>query len=180
MSKPIRTTVVFALVSGFFYLPLSWGVVHHWYYPAPIQLVIWAQLAVYALLLARWSQTRLIAILFPILLLLAMALLPGSHNGFIVLAVGVLSWIRSGICFQGAPLRCLMAELVTVAGGLTLFLLLAGPSALSWSLGFCLFGLVQSLYFYIVPIQSEEKNRRIPRDPFEHAFQEAQKIVDAD
>ena len=30
------------------------------------------------------------------------------------LALGVLCWVRSGICYSGTPLRALTAELVTV------------------------------------------------------------------
>lgn len=177
MNKPVRTTIVFALLCGLSYLPLSSGLGRLWLYPSGFQLVIWTQLAIYAVLLARWSHTRIMAILFPLLVLLVLALLPGAYSGFVILALCILSWIRSGICFHQSAFRSLMAEIVTVVGGVTLCLLLAGNSALSLSLGISLFGLVQALYFFIVPTRPEEKKCKAPQDPFEHAFQEAEKIV---
>jgi hypothetical protein len=180
MNKPIRTTLVFALASGLLFGPLTWTLSRYWFWPPAVNLVLWAELAIYALLLARWSHTRVKTLLFPLVLLLAMALWPGMYGSFILLALVMFSWIRSGICFQGTLLRNLMAELVTVVGGLLLVVFLTGASAASWSLGMCLFGLVQSLYFFMVSNAAMEETQHLPQDPFEHAFQEAEKILVSD
>lgn len=179
MNKPVRTTVIYALVVGLLFLPVSWVLGRYLYSPPGFQLAIWLQLALYSVLLARWSQTRLLSIIFPLILLLVAAWFAVDPAGYLLLALAVFSWIRSGICFNGAPLRRLMAEVVTVAGGMAAVVFLVGSSSLSWALGFTLFGLVQALYFFLVPLKGGETLSGRPRDPFEHAFREAQKIVDA-
>lgn len=179
MNKPVRTTVVYALVVGLLFLPVSWTLGRYLYSPPGFQLVIWLQLAVYSVLLARWSHTRLISIVFPLILLLVAAWLPAYPAGYLVLALATFSWIRSGISFYGAPMRRLMAEVVTVAGGLAAVVFLVGSSSFSWALGFTLFGVVQALYFFMVPQPGGEGLERVPHDPFEIAYKEAQKIVEA-
>lgn len=179
MNKPVRSTIFFAILCGVLYLPLLGALSRLWFYPSAFQILVWGQLAVYAVLLARWSHTRLWRIAFPLLLLLMVTLLPGAYGSFVILALGMLSWIRSGICYHNSSLRSLLAELATVAGGVALFAFLTGPSALSTALGMTLFGVVQSLYFFIIPMNSEEKIDAKAQDPFEQAFLEAEKIIDA-
>ncbi len=178
MNRPIRTTIVFALVSGFLLLPLTHLLNGYWYWPTASKLVLWTDLAVYALLLARWSRTPLLPILFPLALLLGVALWPKSHLGFYALALGVLCWIRSGICFHNKPLRALMAELITLAGGITLVSLLGSGSMIAWPLGLCLFILVQSLYFFIISEDGTRKTKETREDPFDQAYGEAEKIME--
>jgi hypothetical protein len=177
MNKPIRTTVVFALVSGFLALPLTELLGRFGTYPAAFKWVLWMNLAIYTLLLARWGRTRLLSILFPLVLLLGVALWPGTWIGFYALALGVLCWVRSGICFSDTPLRALIAELVTVVGGITLVGTLGSSSRAAWPLGLCLFILVQALYFYIIPANSDQKAQTASPDPFEQARHEAEKVL---
>jgi len=177
MNKPIRTTVVFALVSGFLALPLSELMGRYGGYPAAFKWILWMDLAVYALLLARWSRNRPLSILFPLALLLGVAFWPGTWVGFYALALGVLCWVRSGICFSDTPLRLLIAELVTVAGGIALVGTLGSNSRAAWPLGLCLFILVQTLYFYIIPADSDRKTKAASPDPFEQARYEAEKVL---
>ncbi len=179
MNKPVRTTIVFALVCGLLFGPLTWVLGRFWLWPPSFQLVLWAELAIYAVLLARWSNTRFKAVVFPLVLLLAMALSPGMSGGFVVFALVMLSWIRSGICFNGGVLRSLLAETVTGVGGLALVVFLTGSSLLSWSLGLCLFVLMQSLYFFMVSYGSMDAMKIAPQDPVEQAFYEAEKILSA-
>ena len=177
MNKPIRTTVVFALVSGFLALPLTELLSRFGSYPAAFKWVLWMDLAIYALLLARWSRTRLLSILFPLALLLGAAIWPGTWIGFYALALGVLCWLRSGICYSHTPLRALIAELVTVVGGIALVGTLGSNSTAAWPLGLCLFVLVQALYFYIIPTDSDQKTKTAFTDPFEQARHEAEKVL---
>ena len=177
MNKPIRTTVVFALVSGFLALPLSELLGRYGGYPAAFKWVLWMDLAVYALLLARWSRARPLSILFPLALLLGAAIWPGTWIGFYALALGVLCWLRSGICYRHTPLRTLIAELVTVVGGIALVGTLGSSSRAAWPLGLCLFILVQALYFYIIPADSNRKATTASSDPFEQARHEAEKVL---
>ncbi|MBI5593853.1 MAG: hypothetical protein HY881_25650 [Deltaproteobacteria bacterium] len=177
MNKPIRTTVVFALVSGLLALPLTQLLGRYGGYPAAFKWVLWMYLSIYALLLARWSRTRLLSILFPLALLLGAVFWPGAWIGFLALALGVLCWVRSGICFSGTPIRALSAELITLVGGITLVGTLGSGSMAAWPLGLCLFILVQALYFYIIPADIGGKIKTASLDPFEHARHEAEKVL---
>jgi hypothetical protein len=179
MSRPTRTTIVYALAGGFLVVPAAMLLSPYLQWATAFKLALWADLAIYAVLLARWSRTRLLAVLFPLALLLGAALWPRTYAGFFFLAVGVLCWIRSGICFQNAPLRTLAAEVITVLGGSALVMLFGGHTPLNWAIAICLFTLVQALYFFIVP-----RNRKIAAkngvagDPFDRAVEEACKVLE--
>jgi hypothetical protein len=111
-------------------------------------------------------------------LLLGAALWPGAGNGFIWLTLGVLSWIRSGICFRRAPLRALTAELVTTAGGAGLVVMLWQPSAIAQALAVWLFFLCQTLYFFIMPVKAVE-GKNSHGDTFEKARQDLERVLDS-
>ena len=57
MSKPVRTTIVFALASGILMVPVVEVLSTCWSWPAAFKLALWIDLAVYAILLSRWSRT---------------------------------------------------------------------------------------------------------------------------
>ena len=178
MKRPVRTTIAFALVSGFIAVPITLLLSTYLGWSLAFKLTLWADLGVYAILLARWSRTRLLSVAFPLILLLGTAIWPHSYTGFFFLAAGVLCWVRSGICFQAAPLRTLAGEVITVLGGSSLVMLLGGRTSLSWAIGIFLFTLVQTLYFFIVPGCGEENRINVPDDPFERAMEEARKVLD--
>ncbi|MDA8140343.1 MAG: hypothetical protein M0036_16975 [Desulfobacteraceae bacterium] len=177
MNRPVRTTIVFGLVSAVLIFPVVEVFTNRWGWSLSFKVTLWADLAVYAALLARWSGRSPSAIVFPLLILLGTALWPWSYAGFFLLGLGTLSWIRSGICFKAPPLRLIFAETVTMAGGAGLVAAM-GPSApLSWSLALWLFFLVQTLYFFIMPGLAEKSNTGACGDAFEAASREAEKIL---
>lgn len=178
MNRPIRTTIVYALVSGFLVIPLALLLSTYLYWSTALKLALWADLAIYGVLMARWSGTRLLSVLFPLAILLGTALWPGTYSGFFILALGIFAWMRSGICFRGTPIRALMAELTTVVGATVLLLLIGSNSYAAWALNICLFFLVQSLYFFIVPIRRKRLEARMTQDPFEQAVAEAKKVLE--
>jgi hypothetical protein len=179
MNNPSRTTIVYALAGGFLVVPAAMLLSPYLHWATAFKLSLWADLAIYAVLLARWSRTPLIGVLFPLALLLAAALWPHTYGGFFFLAVGVLCWIRSGICFQGTPLRALAAEAITVLGGCFMVMLFGGHTTLSWALAICLFSLIQALYFYIVPHRrTATENSKQDSDPFDRAVEEARKVLE--
>ena len=178
MNRPTRTTIVYALVGGFVVVPTAMALSPYLHWATAFKLALWADLAIYAVLLARWSRTRLLSVIFPLALLLGAALWPGTYTGFFFLAVGVLCWIRSGICFQGAPLRALAAEVITVLGGSALVMLFGGRTSLSWAIAVCLFTLVQAIYFFIVPQNRRTAEKKmVAGDPFDRALEEARKVL---
>jgi hypothetical protein len=177
MSKPVRTTIVFGLVSGTAMYPAVMLLMPALGWSAAVKLTLWGILALYALLLARWGRSGTLGILFPLTLLLGAALWPPAHAGFFLMALGVLSWIRSGICFTGTPLRALIAELVTVVGGAALVAFQVPSSTVGWAVGIWLFALVQSLYFFIIPGR-DSRDVHTSADPFEEARRELEKVLE--
>ncbi len=71
-----------------------------------------------------------------------------------------------------------MAELITLAGGITLVGLLGSGSMIAWPLGLCLFILVQSLYFFIIFEAGTRKTKETQGDPFDQAYGEAEKVME--
>ena len=143
-----------------------------------LKLTVWAAVAVYAALLARWSRTRRLDLAFPLALLLGAAFWPHAYTGYYLLALGVFSWIRSGICFNTNPLRAMTAELITMAGCAAWVAFWSPRSALAWALAVWLFFLVQTLYFFIVPLQVEPDVGLQSVDPFERAWKAARRFLE--
>jgi hypothetical protein len=179
MSYPVRATIVYALAGGFLVVPAALMLNAYLHWATAFKLVLWTDLAIYAVLLARWSRASLPGVLFPLILLLGGALWPQTYNGFFFLAAGVLCWIRSGVCFRGTPLRALAAEVITVLGGCSLVMLFGGQTPTSWAIAVCLFSLVQALYFFIVPLHRTAAARPgRDADPFDRALDEARKVLE--
>lgn len=180
MNKPVRTTIVFGLASGVLLLPLAGFMTSRLGWPLAFKLSLWLDAALYALLLTRWSSTRVVSILFPLLLLLGAVLWPYAYSGFFLLGLGIFSWIRSGICFKAPPLRRLTAEVITVAGGAGLVAICGPASPFGWALAVWLFFLVQALYFFLVPAAARKGGvDQQSRDPFPAALQEAENVLEA-
>ena len=179
MKRPVRTTLVMAFLSGFVIYPVLATVlapVLGW--PATPKLILWAAVAVYALLLCRWSKTGLLSVVFPLVVLLGAALWPYVYTGYFLLLLGVLGWIRSGICYPDRPVRAILAEVITLAGGVFLVGIWMPGSTLQWGLGIWLFGLIQCLYFYIVGWDRPNRDEKETMDPFEQARRELEKALD--
>jgi len=175
--RPVRTTVLFGLLSAGASVPAVWALDLVLPGPMALRLTVWLALALYGLLLSRWAGRGVAGIAFPLLLLLVCALAGVPSALFLVLAAAVLSWVRSGVCFPGPLFRTLAAELLVSLGGGALVLSLDPHSALTWALGFWLFFLVQALYFVPFAGAADGDADPGPRDPFEEAMQRAERIL---
>jgi hypothetical protein len=178
VKRSVRTTLVFGAISAALFMPLAWGLAGLVGWRMAFKLVLWADLLCYSLLLIRWSGKGPGAALFPLALLLGTAVWPGINAVFFFLGLGVLSWVRSGICFTGAPLRVMVAEIITVAGGAGLVVLLGPGSTIAWAISLWLFFLVQALYFFIAPGVESPAAARPAADPFAQAHREALRVLD--
>lgn len=178
MKKPVRTTVFFGLLSALMVLPLSRLLTGSLGGIVAIKLVLWADLALYALLLCRWGKRPALSALFPLVLLLGAVLWPGPYAGFFLVVLAVISWIRSGICFTSTPLRSLFAEIATALGCGILIALWWPGSALAWASALWLFFLFQSLYFFFVPLDEERRPPALPVDSFESARQKLESLLE--
>ena len=174
--RPMPTTILFGLMCGLFFIPVSMVLGYIVYWPMAFRLAIWSYLALYGLLLTRWGKVSPISIVFPLLILLVFVFWGNSNSAFLLLALGILSWIRSGICFQRPLFKILGAELLVCIGGGVLVAYFAPHSTLTWAMGIWMFFLVQSLYFVLMGDISDEEER-LAVDPFEQARKHAERIL---
>ena len=178
MKRPLRTTLVYGAISALAVMPAAGLLSAYLGWSTAFKLVLWADLAGYAALMARWSGKPLTAITFPLVLLLGTALWPGVYTAFFFLGLGMLSWLRSGICFSKTPIRAVAAETICVAGGTSLVALLGPDTTVTWAVSIWLFFLVQALYFFMVPSVNRPTPARTQPDPFEQAQREALRVLD--
>jgi hypothetical protein len=178
MKSPVRTTLVYGLSCALAAMPAALGLAAYVGGSIALKLVLWTILSGYSLLLARWSGRHPAVLLFPLILLLGTAVWTGIGSVFFFLGLGVLCWLRSGICFNGFPLRAMIAETLTAGGGAALVVLLKPGSAVTWAVSIWLFFLVQALYFFIVPHRGPKTNDRQNADPFDRAQRGAQRILE--
>ncbi len=66
--KPVRTTIVYGILCGLLYMPLTMLLMPLFSWSVSFCLIIWLYLAVYALLLAGWGRKNPSRIIFPLLL----------------------------------------------------------------------------------------------------------------
>ena len=178
MKRSVRTTLVYGLISALTVMPAAWSLAGFVGWPMAFKLALWLDLLGYAALLARWSGKGSRVILFPMALLLGTALWPGVYTGFFFLGLGIFSWIRSGSCFCGTPVRAVAAEVITVGGGAGLVSLLGPGSSVTAAISIWLFFLVQALYFYVVPASCPPGAVGTAADPFDQAHRESLRVLD--
>ena len=177
IAKPIRSTIAWGLISGLIYLPLSLIFNSMAFWPLSFQLLLWTLLAGYGVLLSCWASKPLASVALPLLLLLFAAFLIQSTATFLLAALGMLSWMRSGICFnQTSVVKRFVAE---TGLGLSSGLPMAAsvPAAtLTGALGVWLFFLIQALYFVVFEYRNDPATR-VELDPFERAKMAAEQIL---
>lgn len=165
--QPVRTTLILGGLGGLAFLAAGVPGVGFGFRPWMVFGIVWCLAAAYALALVRWSGRSLPAVLFPLLVLGGVgAVLPRAGATF-VLALGVLSWIRSGVCYPRSPLPALFREVLLCGGGGLVLVLWDPTTPLAWALGIWLFSLVQALFFILfepVPLSAD-----VPPDPFDQA-----------
>ncbi|MBI9077065.1 MAG: hypothetical protein JEZ02_16770 [Desulfatibacillum sp.] len=187
LEKEIKTmrnhfsgTIWFALACGLLFVPatMALGIFAGPYWA--FRLVLWGFLAGYALLLRRWANARTLSCLFPLTLLLALVFVGLPRVTFLVAALVILAWIRSGIYFSGPGARAWVMELGVSVGGAMLVNMLSPHSLLTWALAVWLFFLVQSLFFVLGPDNGATWEDPFKPEPFEQARQRAERILSGD
>ena len=177
MKKEVRITMIFgflsALSAALFFSHLQF--ISGW--PVGCNFYLLVSLMIYSIILCGLSGTPPRSILFPLLLLLGIAIWPDDGIGFMAISLGIFSWIRSGICYPGAPLRSITTEAATLGGAGCAFIWL--PNApLALPLSILLFFLFQSLYFYLIPDNISEHQPAPPKDDFERARREVERLLE--
>lgn len=174
--RPMLSTILYGLMCGVTFVPVSMVLSYVIYWPEAFRLAIWSYLALYGLLLARWAKANPISIVFPLLILFLLVFWGNSNSAFLLLGLGILSWIRSGICFQRPLAKMLGVELFICIGGGALVAYFAPHSTLTWAMGIWMFFLVQSLYFVLMGETGGEEET-LTLDPFEEAKRQAERIL---
>jgi len=181
LPRPVLTTVLLGLICGISFIPLNLVLNKIFFGPNTICLTLWLFTAGYAVLLARWSRQKLMPVFYPVLFLFLTVFLVHSIGAFFILALAVISWIRSGICYQGhCKIRLMVELLLCVAGGALIAVFTPG-SAVAWALGVWLFFLLQSLYFALFDSNLATLDSQYEKepDPFERASRQAEDILSA-
>ena len=176
-ANPIRTTIAWGVTGMLVYIPLCVGLSLVVFWPLSFKLSLSALLAGYGVWLCRWAQQPLRSILLPIILLFMAAFYFQSTNAFLFTGIGLLSWIRSGICFKKESIVKRLAAEIGLGLGTGLLVSGAMPNVnLVWALGVWLFFLIQALYFLLFDY-SREQETHIELDPFEKAKTAAETIL---
>ncbi|MFC1523342.1 hypothetical protein ACFL6N_00990 [Thermodesulfobacteriota bacterium] len=174
--RPVRTTIVYGLICAALFIPLTFFLGPLLYWSKTLNITLWLFLAGYAFLLARWGRKGPAVIAFPLMLLLAVVFWGLPISAYLILSLGILSWVRSGICFTHSFFRMLVAEICVCLGGAALVAGFSPHSTYSLAIGIFLFFLIQSSYFLIF-IPGDEREKDIVTDPFDQARQDLEKIL---
>ena len=173
--QPVRTTVIFGLICALLFIPLTLGLCSFVSWTLAFGIILWSYLTIYGFLLTRWAGKSVLSILFPLFLLLIILFVVKMNSAYLLFALVIFSWIRSGICFQNSFSRVLVIECFLTLGGAALITCFTPNSTFTWSLGIWMFFLVQSLYFVILGDRGPKE--QVAADPFEEAMMQAEKII---
>lgn len=174
--RPMPATVLFGLIGGIFFVPVTVALAYVLSWPTALRATLWFCLASYGFLLSRWSKVSFTSILFPLLIVLLFVFWGNSLTLFLVLWLGVLSWIRSGICFRKPLPGMLGTEFFISVGGGALVAFFMPHSPATWAMGLWMFFLIQSLYFLVVR-NAGDPQQDVSLDPFEQSRRRAEEIL---
>lgn len=174
---PTRTTILYGLICGFSFIPVNFALNYINTGAHALSLHLFLFVAGYTVLLSRWSRKPVPAGAFPLLLLFLTVFLANSMIAFFLLALVVLSWIRSAICFRNRGGSRLAVELLICIVAGVVITVFSPASASEWALGVWMLFLVQSLYFVIFDNGAKDLEDRYEPDPFEQASRQAEAIL---
>jgi len=178
--RPMLTTIFFGLGCGICFIPISMVLSWFIYWPLALHFTVWSYLALYGILLTRWGRVSPFSIVFPLLLLFVFIFWGNSHTAFLLIALVILSWIRSGICFQSSRLKAIGAELIICLGGGALVTYFTPHSPATWAMVVWAFFLVQSLYFVLRGEMDKKQREETILDPFEEIRRRGERILSSD
>ena len=175
--KPFRTTLVFGVLCAGATFIVHVATVGFYDRSLSLPLLIWAMMAVYAMLLCRWCGKNPASLFFPLLAFLLLVFVLPGRPALWIMCLTVFGWIRSGVCFPGSLFKTVAAELPLTLGGGALIAVFSPRTPISWALAVWMFFLIQSLYFVFFQPAEAPAAFKMPADPFEKARAEAEKII---
>jgi len=177
VNHPIRNTIFYGLICGLSFVPLSLALNAFILWPRAVGLTLWLFIAGYAVLLNLWGDKIQISTVFPLLFLLLQIFFIDSMVLFFLLALSVISWIRSGICYQKSGAQRLAVELLLCFSGAVLVYVFTPGSVYGWALGVWMFFLIQALYFVFLEPADNQQEKPVEIDAFERASGQAERIL---
>jgi len=171
------TTVFIGLVCGVCFIPISTVLSFFIHWPLSLYVTVWLYVALYGFVLTRWGRVGPLSIAFPLLLILVFAFWGTSHIAFLLVSLLIMSWIRTGICFQGLGIKGIGAEIILCLGGGALVTYFAPHTPATWALAVWALFLVQALYFLLLGELEKQQEEDGIRDPFEGMRRRAEKIL---
>jgi hypothetical protein len=175
--RPMLTTIIYGLLAGMSFIPIVIVTSSFIHWTGAFRLAIWLVLAGYLVILTRWGKVSLFSIFLPLLLLLLLVFWGDTNSAFFFLALGVLSWVRSGICFQGSLLKTLVTEVALSLGAGALVVIFTPHSTITWGVAVWMFFLVQSVYFVVLDDFGKKQEERVELDSFQQARTRAERIL---
>jgi len=175
--RPMLATIIYGLLAGASFIPIVVAMSNLVHWTAAFRLTIWLVLAGYLIILTRWGRVSLLSILLPLVLLLLLVFWGDTNSAFLFLALGVLSWVRSGICFQGGLLKTIVTEVALCSGGGALVVFFTPHSTITWGVAVWMFFLVQSVYFVVFADLGDKPEEQVELDPFHQARTRAERIL---
>jgi len=177
IKHPIRNTIFYGLFCGLSFVPLSLTLNAFISLSSAVGLTLWLFISGYAVLLNFWGNKIQISTVFPLLFLLPVIIFIDSMVLFFLLALIVIAWIRSGICYQKpVAIRLAVELLLFILGGILVVVFTPG-SLFAWALGVWMFFLIQTLYFVFFEPADNQQEGSSRLDAFERASKQAERIL---
>jgi len=174
----VRLTISFGLAAGILFGPLHYLLTIFIGHYQAMGLVLGLCLGGYGLLLTAWGRKNPAITLLPALLPVLAVTVGLPLDTFLLLALAILAWMRSGLCFPRSLPAAIGIELLLCGGGVLLvrqFVPFPTYSAATTAVAIWLFFLVQSLYFVL--FAPPDPADAPPPDPFARACRQAEKIL---
>ena len=175
--RPIRATIIFGMICGLSFAPVSFALGYITSWSNALCLTVWLFLTGYAFLLIRLSGKSFQVVVFPLMLLFTAIFAVKSVSSFILFALALISWIRSGICFKKPIGIRLIMEILLIFTGVILATAFTPGSPSGWALGVWMYFLVQALYFVLIEPAGTAEEYKTDMDPFEKASRRAEAIL---
>lgn len=175
--NPIRTTIFYGLICALSLFPANIVLSNMFAESTATRMILWLFMAGYAVLMSRWSGKPILTGVFPLLFLFLTIFMVDSVAAIFLLALVVISWIRSGICFRNyAMIRLAVELLICVVAGALLAIFIADSVAFR-ALEVWMFFLIQSLYFVIFDSRVMKSENPDAADVFEQASRQAEAVL---
>lgn len=151
MTGPVKnlwTTIVLGVVFASAFIPFYLVFSFFFTGKTAFYLCLWTILAVFSFYLVKVAKKGGGKIIIPLGIALGFVWLSPGIFAYLFLLLGVLGWIRSGICYEKPVMSGILIEIVLLGGSMGLISLFSPGRLVSVAFSILLFFLFQSLYIH--------------------------------